>query len=137
MAGKCFKCCPPPKKSKSKFTIYNKGVAPERTETMRKKGQEYVWRTPRNAPKGTRKSWIPTKIKKPRKLRTQILGDKHPVTIVNLEPKAPASVSTSVNPPAPIENKDDNNDNNKNKEVPLYNTAPPQGFVPLLTTPSQ
>ena len=130
MAGKCFKCCPPPKKSKSKFTIYNKGVAPERTETMRKKGQEYVWRTPRNAPKGTRKSWIPTKIKKPRKLRTQILGDKQPVTIVNLEPKAP----TSENPPAPIEDKNNNEDN---KEVPLYNTAPPQGFVPLLTTPSK
>ena len=126
MAGKCFKCCPPPKKSKSKFTIYNKGVAPERTETMRKKGQEYVWRTPRNAPKGTPKSWIPTKIKKPRKLRTQILGDKQPVTIVNIEPNAPASVST-----------DEKDDNNKNKEVPLYNTAPPQGFVPLLTTPSQ
>ena len=101
---------------------------------MRKKGQEYVWRTPRNAPKGTRKSWIPTKIKKPRKLRTQILGDKQPVTIVNLEPKAPASVSTSANPPALIEDKNDNEDN---KEVPLYNTAPPQGFVPLLTTPSK
>ena len=27
--------------------------------------------------------------------------------------------------------------NEDNKEVPLYNTAPPQGFVPLLTTPSQ
>jgi len=127
MAGKCFKCCPPPKKSKSKFTIYNKGVAPERTETMRKKGQEYVWRTSRNAPKGTPKSWIPTKIKKPRKLRTQILGDKQPVTIVNIEPKSLTSVST--------DEKDDNN--NKNKEVPLYNTAPPQGFVPLLSTPSQ
>jgi hypothetical protein len=123
MAGKCFKCCPPPKKSKSKFTIYNKGVAPERTETMRKRGQEYVWRTPRNAPKGTPKSWIPTKIKKPRKLRTQILGDKQPVTIVNIEPKTEGGEETDSVA--------------DNKEVPLYNTAPPQGFVPLLTTPSQ